>query len=62
MGMVMGGGEDVVNKYNVRLLRDILRVGEGLNGEVMRWGDKVLGKGIDDSWWMSERGSEVMWN
>lgn len=60
--MLMGAGDDLVNKYNLSSLRHILSVGEPLNPEVIRWGHKVFGNRIHDTWWMTETGSQLICN
>ncbi|RUT36281.1 acetate--CoA ligase [Paenibacillus zeisoli] len=60
--MLMGAGEDVISKYNLSSLRHVLSVGEPLNPEVVRWGLKVYGKRIHDTWWMTETGGQLICN
>ncbi|MGL4820790.1 MAG: AMP-binding protein, partial [Bacilli bacterium] len=40
--MLMGAGDAVVEKFEMSSLRHILSVGEPLNPEVIRWGNKVF--------------------
>ncbi|MNZ89253.1 Acetyl-coenzyme A synthetase [compost metagenome] len=60
--MFMGAGEDIVKQYDLSSLRHILSVGEPLNPEVVRWGNKVYGKRIHDTWWMTETGGQLICN
>ncbi|MBE3595528.1 MAG: acetate--CoA ligase [Hydrogenibacillus sp.] len=60
--MLMGAGEDVVRKYDLSSLRHVLSVGEPLNAEVVRWGLRVYGQRIHDTWWMTETGGQLIVN
>ncbi|WP_025949530.1 acetate--CoA ligase [Geobacillus thermocatenulatus] len=60
--MLMGAGDEVVKKYDLSSLRHILSVGEPLNPEVIRWGMKVFGRRIHDTWWMTETGAHLICN
>lgn len=60
--MFMGAGEDIVKQYDLSTLRHILSVGEPLNPEVVRWGYKVYGHRIHDTWWMTETGGQLICN
>ncbi|HAQ07535.1 MAG TPA: acetate--CoA ligase [Bacillus bacterium] len=60
--MLMGAGDEVVKKFDLRSLRHILSVGEPLNPEVVRWGMKVFHLRIHDTWWMTETGAQVICN
>jgi len=60
--MLMGAGDDVVKGYNLSSLRHVLSVGEPLNPEVVRWGLKVYGQRIHDTWWMTETGAQLICN
>lgn len=60
--MLMGAGEEVVRKYDLSSVRHILSVGEPLNPEVVRWGEKAYGKRIHDNWWMTETGAIIISN
>lgn len=60
--MLMGIGDQVAKKYDLSSLRHILSVGEPLNPEVIRWGMKVYGKRIHDTWWMTETGAHLICN
>ncbi|MFC5652150.1 acetate--CoA ligase [Paenibacillus solisilvae] len=60
--MLMGAGDDVVHQYDLTSLRHVLSVGEPLNPEVVRWGLKVYGQRIHDTWWMTETGAQLICN
>lgn len=60
--MLMGAGEDVVEGFDLSSLRHVLSVGEPLNPEVVRWGMKVYGHRIHDTWWMTETGGQLICN
>lgn len=60
--MLMGAGQSVVKSYDLSSLRHVLSVGEPLNPEVVRWGHKVYGHRIHDTWWMTETGGQMICN
>jgi acetyl-CoA synthetase len=60
--MLMAAGNVVVQKYDLSSVRHVLSVGEPLNPEVIRWGLKVYGKRIHDTWWMTETGGILIAN
>lgn len=60
--MLMGAGEELVGGYDLSNLRHVLSVGEPLNPEVIRWGLKMYGKRIHDTWWMTETGAQLIVN
>ncbi|MGG3842710.1 acetate--CoA ligase [Anoxybacillus kestanbolensis] len=60
--MLMGAGDELVKKFDLRSLRHILSVGEPLNPEVVRWGMKVFNRRIHDTWWMTETGAQLICN
>lgn len=60
--MLMGAGDEIVRKFDLSSLRHVLSVGEPLNPEVVRWGMKVFGKRIHDTWWMTETGAQLICN
>ncbi|PPA91461.1 acetate--CoA ligase [Brevibacillus laterosporus] len=60
--MLMGAGEESVQKYDLSSLRHVLSVGEPLNPEVVYWGMKVFEKRIHDNWWMTETGGQLISN
>lgn len=60
--MLMGAGDDAVKQFDLSSLRHVLSVGEPLNPEVVRWGLKVYGQRIHDTWWMTETGGQLICN
>ncbi|AIQ46762.1 acetyl-CoA synthetase [Paenibacillus sp. FSL R7-0273] len=60
--MLMGAGESSLQGADLSSLRHVLSVGEPLNPEVVRWGDKVYGQRIHDTWWMTETGAQLICN
>lgn len=60
--MLMGAGDDLVEKFDLTSLRHVLSVGEPLNPEVIRWGHKVYNQRIHDTWWMTETGGMLICN
>lgn len=60
--MLMSAGDETTAKYDFGSLRHVLSVGEPLNPEVIRWGLKVYGKRIHDTWWMTETGAHMIVN
>lgn len=60
--MLMSAGEELVRKFDLSSLRHMLSVGEPLNPEVVRWGLKVFGQRIHDTWWMTETGGQLICN
>ncbi|WP_168121983.1 acetate--CoA ligase [Paenibacillus sp. HB172176] len=60
--MLMGAGDDLSTQYDLTSLRHVLSVGEPLNPEVVRWGMKVYGQRIHDTWWMTETGGQLICN
>lgn len=60
--MLMGAGNDIIAQYDLSSLRHVLSVGEPLNPEVVRWGNKAYGHRIHDTWWMTETGGQLICN
>jgi acetyl-CoA synthetase len=60
--MLMGAGDDAVKPFDLSSLRHVLSVGEPLNPEVVRWGNRVYGQRIHDTWWMTETGGQLICN
>ncbi|CAD2073358.1 acetate--CoA ligase [Jeotgalicoccus coquinae] len=60
--MLMGGSDNVIEKYDLSALRHILSVGEPLNPEVVKWGMEVFNLRIHDTWWMTETGAHMIVN
>jgi acetyl-CoA synthetase len=49
-------------RYDLRALRLIYSVGEPLNPEGVRWGQRALGLPIHDNWWQTETGAIMIAN
>jgi acetyl-CoA synthetase len=60
--MLMAAGDEVVGHHDLSSLRHVMSVGEPLNAEVIRWGLKVYGHRIHDTWWMTETGAQLICN
>ncbi|MEK5029068.1 acetate--CoA ligase [Paenibacillus sp. FSL M7-1046] len=60
--MLMGAGEASLEGIDLSSLRHVLSVGEPLNPEVVRWGDKFYHQRIHDTWWMTETGAQLICN
>ncbi|MGI6678977.1 MAG: acetate--CoA ligase [Dehalobacterium sp.] len=60
--MLMNAGNELVKEFDLSSLRHILSVGEPLNPEVIKWGMKVFGKRIHDTWFMTETGTQMICN
>ncbi|KHO46835.1 MAG: Acyl-coenzyme A synthetase/AMP-(fatty) acid ligase, acetyl-CoA synthetase [archaeon GW2011_AR3] len=60
--MLMKAGMDALKKYDLSSLRDINSVGEPLNPEAIRWGEKAFGLPFHDGWWQTETGSILICN
>lgn len=60
--MLMGAGDEISQSFDLSSLRHVLSVGEPLNPEVVRWGLKVYGQRIHDTWWMTETGGQLICN
>jgi len=60
--MLMKAGDEVVKEFDFSKLRHICSVGEPLNAEVVRWGMRVLGRRIHDTWWQTETGAQLICN
>ncbi|MCR6546046.1 acetate--CoA ligase [Dehalobacterium formicoaceticum] len=60
--MLMSAGDELIKKFDLSSLRHILSVGEPLNPEVIKWGMKVFGKRIHDTWFMTETGTQMICN
>lgn len=54
--MLMKSGKELVKKYNLSSLRLLASVGEPLNPEAIRWGQKAFGIPFHDNWWQTETG------
>ncbi len=60
--MLMAKGDDLVKAHNLSSLRHLCSVGEPLNPEAIRWGQKVFGLAFHDTWWQTETGGHMMVN
>ncbi len=60
--MLMASGDDMIKKYDFSKVRHIFSVGEPLNPEVIKWGEKVFNKTIMENWWMTETGMMLIAN
>jgi acetyl-CoA synthetase len=60
--MLMAGGEEVAQRFDLSSLRHVLSVGEPLNPEVVWWGWRTYGRRIHDNWWMTETGHILVSN
>ncbi len=60
--MLMKAGDELPARYDLRRLRFIASVGEPLNPEAVRWGERVLGRPIHDNWWQTETGGIMISN
>ncbi len=60
--MLMAAGDDEPGEHDLSALAVIASVGEPLNPEVVRWGDRVLGRIILDNWWQTETGGIMVSN
>jgi len=60
--MLMRAGDDLARSYDFSSLRLVASVGEPLNPEAVRWGQRVLGLPIRDNWWQTETGGIMIAN
>jgi acetyl-CoA synthetase len=61
--MLMGAGDEMVNKTSHKSLRILGSVGEPINPEAWRWYFNVVGDGrcpIVDTWWQTETGGHLI--
>ncbi len=61
--MLMGAGDDFVNKWQLSSLRLLGTVGEPINPEAWEWYHRVVGKErcpIVDTWWQTETGAHML--
>lgn len=61
--MLMGAGDEMVNKTSRKSLRILGSVGEPINPEAWRWYFNVVGDGrcpIVDTWWQTETGGHLI--
>ena len=60
--MLMGAGGSSLEGIDLSSLRHVMSVGEPLNPEVVRWGEKIYHQRIHDTWWMTETGAQLICN
>ena len=60
--MMMKGGVELVEKYDLRSLRFLASVGEPLNPEAVVWGREAFGRPFHDNWWQTETGGIMIAN
>ena len=61
--MLMGMGEDFVNRAKLSSLRLLGTVGEPINPEAWEWYNRVVGRNhcpIVDTWWQTETGAHML--
>jgi acetyl-CoA synthetase len=61
--MLMGAGDELVNKTSRKSLRILGSVGEPINPEAWRWYFNIVGAGrcpIVDTWWQTETGGHLI--
>lgn len=54
--MLMRAGAEAARGYDLSRLRLAASVGEPLDREAVRWGERALGQPIRDTWWQTETG------
>ncbi len=54
--MLMRAGAETARAYDLSRLRLAASVGEPLDREAVRWGERALGLPIRDTWWQTETG------
>jgi acetyl-CoA synthetase len=60
--MLMRAGEAPLQGRDLGALRFMASVGEPLNPEAVRWGERVLGRPFHDNWWQTETGGIMIAN
>ena len=55
--MLMRAGDELAASADLSRLRLVASVGEPLNAEAVRWGERVLGRAIHDTWGQTETGA-----
>ena len=60
--MMMKAGEALAQQRDFPDLRLIASVGEPLNPEAVRWGERAFGLPIHDNWWQTETGGIMLAN
>ena len=60
--MLVKVGPELAQRYDLSSLRFVASVGEPLDAEAVRWGQRVLGLPIHDNWWQTETGGIMIAN
>jgi len=60
--MLMRVGDELPRAHDLSALRFAASVGEPLNPEAVRWGERVLGRPFRDNWWQTETGGIAIAN
>jgi acetyl-CoA synthetase len=60
--MLEAAGEDAARLHDLGALRHVLSTGETLSPELVRWGRRVLGRRIHDTWLATETGHHLIAN
>ena len=60
--MLMRSRRRAARRYDLSALRHVVSVGEPLNAEAVRWGERALGLPIHDTWWQTETGAIMIAN
>jgi len=60
--MLMKAGDALPKRFDLSSLRLVASVGEPLNPEAVRWGQRALGQPIHDNWWQTETGGIMISN
>ncbi len=60
--MLRRAGDELARSFDLRALRVIATVGEPLDAETERWGERVLGRPVHDTWWQTETGAIMIAN
>jgi len=60
--MIMSGGDELLERFDLSKLRHILSVGEPLTEDVLNWTLSKLNQPVYDTWWMSETGMNIICN
>ncbi|GAB5545595.1 MAG: acetate--CoA ligase [Sandaracinaceae bacterium] len=60
--MLMRAGDDLARDRDLSALRFAASVGEPLDAEAVRWGERVLGQPFHDNWWQTETGGILIAN
>ena len=60
--MLMRAGDDLPAACDLSRLRFVASVGEPLGPDAVRWGARVLGRPVHDTWWQTETGGIMIAN